>query len=144
LDRVFLDANVLFSAAHNPQSPLLALWEVKDIVLLTSSYAAEESRRNLEALRPDRMKALQSLLQEVRIVEHLPCRDAGASPGLPPLPEKDRPILQAAIRQKANLLLTVDRKHFGTLFGKTVAGVLVSTPGWYLTQLGPPLQSGRG
>jgi uncharacterized protein len=120
------------------------LWEVKDIVLRTSSYAAEESRRNLHALRPDRMKALQSLLREVRLVEHLPCRDTGASPELPPLPEKDRPILQAAIRQKANLLLTVDRKHFAALFGKTVEGVLVSTPGWYLTQLGPPLQSGRG
>ena len=47
LDRLFLDANVLFSAAYRQGSGLLRLWELPDAELVTSSYALEEARRNL-------------------------------------------------------------------------------------------------
>lgn len=46
--RVFLDANVLFSAAHRAQNGLLALWALPDTTLVTSDYAVLEARRNLE------------------------------------------------------------------------------------------------
>lgn len=37
--RVFLDANVLFSAAFRERGGLLALWERRDIRLVSSPYA---------------------------------------------------------------------------------------------------------
>jgi bifunctional DNA-binding transcriptional regulator/antitoxin component of YhaV-PrlF toxin-antitoxin module len=48
------------------------------------------------------------------------------------LPDKDLPILLAATEAKATHLLTVDKKHFGFLYGETVDGVLITTPGDYL------------
>jgi hypothetical protein len=44
------------------------------------------------------------------------------------LPEKDRPVLEAAIRLKCHVLLTGDRTHFGQFYGKKVEGVLVHSP----------------
>ena len=46
---------------------------------------------------------------------------------LPP-PEKDRPVLAAAIRHRCAALVTGDRTHFGPLFGKTVRGVTLHSP----------------
>jgi hypothetical protein len=47
VDRVFLDANVLFSAAYIEGSGLARLWQLADAELLSSDYATEEARRNL-------------------------------------------------------------------------------------------------
>ena len=47
MDRLFLDANVLFSAAYRSEAGLLRLWQLKDAVLCTSHYASEEARINL-------------------------------------------------------------------------------------------------
>jgi hypothetical protein len=38
-DRVFLDANILVSAAWRPDNGLLALWTLTDVTRLTSAYA---------------------------------------------------------------------------------------------------------
>ncbi len=46
-DRLFLDANVLFSAAYRERSGLLKLWGVPEAQVITSRYAAAEARRNL-------------------------------------------------------------------------------------------------
>ena len=42
MDRLFLDANVLFSAAHRPEGRLLRLWKLDDVTLCSSRYALEE------------------------------------------------------------------------------------------------------
>jgi hypothetical protein len=47
MDRLFLDANVLFAAAWRPKAALARLWELGDAELLSSDYAIEEARRNL-------------------------------------------------------------------------------------------------
>ena len=47
MDRVFLDANVLLSAALRPRAKLLNLWKVEAATLITSEYAVDEARRNL-------------------------------------------------------------------------------------------------
>jgi hypothetical protein len=44
------------------------------------------------------------------------------------LPAKDRPILSAAIAAGATHLLTGDRRRFGPLHGRCVAGVLILRP----------------
>jgi hypothetical protein len=41
------------------------------------------------------------------------------------LPEKDQPVLAAAIRMRCAALVTGDRTHFSALYGKSVAGVTV-------------------
>ena len=47
MDRLFLDANVLFSAAYRPGSGLFSLWKLRGAVLCSSQYALEEARANL-------------------------------------------------------------------------------------------------
>ena len=55
---VFLDANVLFSAAYRPDAGLLRLWELADVVLISSDYAVEEARRNLDT--PEQLERLET------------------------------------------------------------------------------------
>ena len=49
MDRVFLDANVLLSAALRTKAGLLRLWTLANAALITSDHAIEEARRNLDA-----------------------------------------------------------------------------------------------
>jgi hypothetical protein len=46
-DRVFLDANILVSAAWSADAGLFALWKLPDTSLITSAYAIAEADRNL-------------------------------------------------------------------------------------------------
>jgi predicted nucleic acid-binding protein len=125
VDRLFLDANVLFSAAYRENSGLGRIWELKRVRLLSSAYAVEEARRNLTAAA--QRKRLAKLVEALEIVELI------AAVGFEPeLPEKDRPILQAAIAGRATHLITGDVKHFGPFFGKRIKGVVVSLPAAYL------------
>ena len=44
------------------------------------------------------------------------------------LPENDRPVLAAAIRLRCNALVTGDRKHFGSGYGRVFGGVTIHSP----------------
>jgi uncharacterized protein len=128
--RVFLDADVLFSAAYREGAGLLALWDVPGLRLLTSGYAAEEARRNLDS--PERRLRLESLLESVEVVPEAPNQP------LPPgvrLPENDQPILRAALAYRATDLLTGDLRDFGHLLDGTVAGIQIQTPGAFLRSI---------
>ena len=127
MDVVFLDANVLFSAAYRPRAGLLRLWEVQHGELVTSAYAVEEARRNLTAAAQQRR--LDGLLVAVRIVPE--ARDRRLPPGTR-LPAKDQPILLAAAAAGASHLVTGDVTHFGPYLGRRLEGVLVLTPAQYL------------
>lgn len=125
--RVFLDANILFSAAYRGDSRLRVLFELATtgrVRLATSRFAQEEARRNLAAKRPAALADLDSLLAEVETVrEGGPSEVAAASM----LPAKDAPILAAAIAARCDWLITGDAQHFGSLFGRRVGGVRVDT-----------------
>src|SRR5262245_55078747 len=101
--RVFLDANVLFSAAYREGAGLLKLWELPKVRLMTSAYAAEEARRNLDTV--ERRGRLERLLEGVAVVSDAP--DMPLPRGIQ-LPEKDAPILRAAMAAGATHLLTGD------------------------------------
>jgi uncharacterized protein len=126
-DRVFLDANVLFSAAYREGSAVKRLWEATDVTLLSSPYAIEEANRNLE--ERDARTRLQTLVVALEIV---PDVAGGEVPRGVILPAKDLPILLAAIAAQATHLLTGDRAHFGPYFGRRIAGVLMQRPGDYI------------
>ncbi len=126
MDRLFVDANVLFSVAYRAGAGLLALWKLKDVVLCSSRYALEEARINLEQEEErQRLDALSRSLQFFDTFERKLPRGIT-------LVEQDVPILLAAIEAKADYLLTGDVRHFGPHFGKKIEGVTVVLPGQYL------------
>ena len=126
-DRIFLDANVLFSAAYRPDSGLLALWTRTEPVLLTSAHAVEEARRNLPG--DDQRHRLNGLVGKCEIVT---TPTGMALPEGLVLPPGDRMIFLAAMAAHATHLLTGDRTHFGRYYGRTIAGVLILPPSAYL------------
>ncbi len=134
MDRIFLDANVLFSAAYKPTSRLRALWTLPGVILLSSPYAAAEAELNLVKERPQAVTELQALLEKVVMAM---TQNSRALPEEITLVEKDKPILLAAISAKATHLLTGDKLHFGHLFGTSVEGVLVLPPAAYLNKEAP-------
>jgi hypothetical protein len=50
VDRVFLDASVLFPAAYRARAGIRCLWTLADFELITSSYVCSEVQRNLMEL----------------------------------------------------------------------------------------------
>src|SRR5260370_36856095 len=108
MDRLFLDANVLFSAANRP-----------NVVLCTSCYALEEARINLT--EDAQLRRLKKLSDNLNLFDptsrELP---RGVS-----LPEKHIPILVAAGEARCAHLTTGDLRHFGPYFRKKLAGLLV-------------------
>ena len=127
-DRIFLDANILFSIAYGSPG-LNRLWELarkKRCVLFASNYVVEEAKRNL--FSSEQFRNLEAFLSMVQLVPDV-------DPNIPcpiELPEKDRPVLLAAISIKANYLLTGDVIHFGKYFGQTVRGIKFCLPRDYL------------
>jgi len=126
MDRLFLGANVLFSAAYRSDAGILRLWQFKGAVLSTSHYASEEARINL--IDEVQRQRLAKLLERIEFCD-APEREL---PHAISLPEKDVPIILAAIETRATHLLTGDVRHFGPYFGKKIGGVLISLPGEYL------------
>lgn len=136
VDRLFLDANVLFSAAYRQDAGVRKIWDATGTVLLTSAYAVEEAKRNLDTV--ERRSNLEELLEAVHVSNAL--ADPAEHPEISAadLPEKDLPILRAAVASGATHLLTGDRKHFGHLFGEHLAGVLVVRPADHLAARDSP------
>jgi len=127
-DKLFFDANILFSLAYG--SPGLdRLWKLAKkghCELIASQYVIEEAKRNLD--QQEHLDKLERCLSKVSIV-------AEADPSIPcpiDLPDKDSPVLIAAIAAKADYLLTGDVTHFGKYFGKTIMGIKISTARDYL------------
>lgn len=128
--RVFLDANVLFSAAYHDRSGLLVFFELSGagvIQLTSSAFAIEEARRNIALKRPDRIAACERLVADLSPAPAPPGEliAIARAAGLPP---KDAPILAAALAAEADLLVTGDRTHFGQLFGQAIGRLTVRQP----------------
>jgi len=121
--RIFLDANILFSAARS-DSRMRAFLKVlsKQADFLTNAYAVEETRRNLELKSPKDLKSLEQLVRQCEMVSQL-AADLEVE-----LPLKDRPILGGAIAGHATHLLTGDERDFGRFWGKAVRGVKIVSP----------------
>jgi len=131
LDRVFLDANVLFSAAYSPSSSLKKLWTLAQsgrIMLLASSYVIEEARRNLK--QGSQRTRLAKLAGHIEIDTASKKVDVESIPAA--LADKDKPVLSAAVAMDATHLLTGDITHFGRYYGMQIEGITVLLPGEYL------------
>lgn len=132
--KIFLDANVLFSAAM-PGSRMGAFLRFvqKHAELASSQAAIDEAIRNVErkiADAPLVVRSLQELLRDVSVtslVARLPDVE---------LVEKDRHILGAALASRCSHLLTGDERHFKHLFGKVLGGVKIVHAGLLAAELG--------
>lgn len=121
--RVFLDANVLFSASQ-PGSTFARLIAAagRHARVLTSDVACAEAQRNLALERPSWLETFEALLAELEVVPT-------AVFTLPvTLDVKDVPLLCAAIQARSDYFVTGDRRDFGHLFGTRVHGTQVITP----------------
>ena len=126
--RLFLDANVLFSAAKSAG----AVRHLLTRLLGTGhegwidGFVLAEAQRNLAGKAPAGMAVLDELLPQLH--------QAGTrAPDLAleaelPVPDKDRPVLAAAIRCQCQALVTGDRSHFGSLYGRAFHGVTTHSP----------------
>jgi predicted nucleic acid-binding protein len=126
--RIFLDANILFSAAKSDGAiqDLLTLLDRSGHQCRADAYVIEEARRNVLAKAPDAMPVLERVLSRVETpaVRRV---DSALEASLP-LPSKDRPVLAAAILDACDALVTGDRTHFGSLYGRTIHGVAIHSP----------------
>lgn len=125
---LFLDANILFSAAYREHSGLLKLWQIKSAKLVSSVYAIEEARRNLDM--PPQKERLDKLI--VSLEDIYPFHVNIELPRNVTIREKDKPILMSAIVAKADFLITGDVKDFGKFYGKKIGGVTIIPPSEYL------------
>ncbi len=126
--RVFLDANILFSAAKSDGAvrALLQLLLDRGHECCVDDYVVIEARRNLTAKQPDTLIAFGALLERLRIS---PAQAPGPELKLVNwLPEEDRAVLAAAMRLRCDALVTGDRTHFGQGYGKSFAGVMIHSP----------------
>ena len=130
--RLFLDANVLFTAAHNPAGKaclLIELGEKGHWQLITSTLAVEEARRNLGLKFPGVVKNLEAFLAAMSVVLSV----SGVSCPID-LPAKDRPIFLTALAGGATHLLTGDMRHFGSYMDTSScsSGIVITTVGAFL------------
>lgn len=127
-DRIFLDANVIFSATYRPETDLRQLWTLPDVTLLTSPYAISEVERNLH---PTRHADLQFLFHAITLVPTPPPGDRPL-PSTLVLPANDVPVFLAAVVAGATHLLTGDKRHFGAYYGQRFEVVLILNARTYL------------
>lgn len=138
--RIFLDANILFSAAKTDGAMrrLLAELNADGHSLVADIYVCAEAQRNIAAKATtgaiDYLQALLSRI-EIRTVQSTAAPDAT----IDWLPAKDRPVLLAAIATTCDVLITGDRTHFGAGYGKSFDGVIVYAP----AQLAQALWGGK-
>ncbi len=126
--RVFLDANILFSAAKSAGAirQLDEDIQVRGHECVADEYVIAEARRNLEQKFTTALPDFERLLSCISRLASPPAMSASSLDLL--LPEKDRPVLTSAIQHRCHALLTGDKTHLGRLYGQTIAGVSIHSP----------------
>ena len=132
MKKIFIDANVLFTAAYSRSGKAAFVIENMGPLVITSDYAAEEARRNLSVKKIEALPILEKLLSQIKIVSSA---QGDACPI--DLPEKDKPIFLSALRASATHLLTGDLKDFGQHMNKPdkCAGIMIQTVADFLAAI---------
>jgi len=129
---LFLDANILISAAWKENAEIQRIWQFEGVRLVTSIYVMAEVQRNLpQVSQIERLRGFMTHVEVLILPDLSPEHAAIAQIQL--LPEKDRPVLAAAVQAEAAYLITGDKKHFQAFFGRVISGVRVEPPSNLLT-----------
>lgn len=126
--KIFIDANVLFSAAWSEHSAPFQLIDQADAFgaePCSSRYAFDETARNLSKKAPQKMDALVTLATKVKLLS-----EARELPTHLDLRSKDRPIAATALAHGCEWLVTGDQKDFGPWLDKEkrLEGMRVLSP----------------
>lgn len=118
--RVFLDANILFSAA-DPLSATRRLLNAlfNHAAVVANRHVWEEAERNIELKRPSLLHELGELEERLEFVSQFSQTEFAS------IPEKDQPVIRGAIGSKCTHLWTSDLRHFGNFYGKEVHGTKI-------------------
>ena len=125
--KLFLDANVLFSAAYSPVGnarSLMAAAAERGFTMLVTDHVLGEAGRNLARKAAHALASLEALESWVQMVPAASTITEAAVRALG-IVLKDAPVLAAAIDCQADLFVTGDARHFGHLYGQSVHGVRV-------------------
>jgi predicted nucleic acid-binding protein len=111
--RLFIDSSVLFSAANSARGhsrDLILMGARREIIILLSDFVLEETIRNLTQLKHPPLAELGKLLENSNIeiveVNRPAVLEAGKF-----IVMKDAPIIAAAKSAKADMLVSLDKKH---------------------------------
>ncbi len=126
---LFLDANVLVSAAWKADAEVTRIWQLDGVRLVTSITVMAEVQRNLP--RIEQIERLRGLMTSVEVMVF---QKLVEPPEALALPVKDRHVLASAVQAGAGYLITGDKKHFNQWFGKIVCGVRIEPPANLLTR----------
>jgi len=127
--RVFLDANVFFSAFYGSRNceRIIKAHQQEEISLVTSSLVIEESLRNIQEKIPAVISSFKDLL--TNNPPELIADPAEIDPKIRLLvDEKDQPIFTSAILGKVKYFVTGNTKDFKAKELQKVTGIKVLTP----------------
>lgn len=119
MDRIFLDASILFSAAQ-VMNGLHPLWEIAEqgrCKFFSSHYAIEKAKRNLYDKKLK--ERLEQLLSTVNIVLEVDQRAYCPVH----LTESSRAVLLSAISSGSDYLITAELSSYTEILGKQISGV---------------------
>ena len=128
--KMFLDANVIFTAAYSAKGLSRGLFRLAGAgkcTLCTSAFAHEEAVKNIQKKAPAKLADLTTLMKQVKILPEPHPQWVVRAERLP-LAGKDAPVLAAALQGKVDIFVTGDRRDYGHLFGRALEGVKILKP----------------
>lgn len=111
--KVFLDASMIVTAAISSRGGsfrILTEASIRNYRLITSRYAYEEAEAAIQEKYPALLKELYYLSQSFILISNPPEKLVAQMMAI--INFKDAPILAGAIYENADILVTLDRKHF--------------------------------
>ncbi len=137
MKRVFLDATCWMAAdgsAEGGSSAIISFAQVLLLIIVASQAVLTEAKRNIKAkMGPDALRRFYLLLAatEVEICTQTTLDEEEAWADL--IVEKDRHVLASAFKAKADVLVTLDRKHVLTETVRANFPILVQDTREFLT-----------
>jgi len=112
LTLVFVDSSVLFSAVNSPTGGSAKLFTVENLKLVASPIILTEVERNVrKKLLEDHLKRFFLLAEQLTIIDQRP-NELLIRRAKKVIAEKDAVILAEAKQSKAEVVVTLDKKHF--------------------------------
>lgn len=118
MNKVFLDANIYFSASRSPSggsSAILKLVEKKHLSVYTTNQVLREAERNIRKKEPLPIRLrFYELVSKIKPKTITINKKNAEQRFLKIINRKDTYVLEGASRAKVEYLVTLDRKHFFT------------------------------
>jgi predicted nucleic acid-binding protein len=145
--RIFLDSNVILSGLlSSTGAPRIILdiltLSLPGVIGLTGRYNLIEIERNIKKMAPAILPVYDEYLPKLRLeIVPVPApADIARQAGI--VADKDTPVLASAIKGKADLLVTGDKKHFDAARHRKSLACRIVNPSELLDELAVILSSG--